>query len=104
MPHLKLKRGDTVQVMTGKFRGTKGKVTSALPSTAQVVVEGVNLIKRHRKPTNQRDPGGIIDVVKPIDASNVMLVCPSCGKPARIGYKIDDDKKSRFCKKCQATL
>jgi large subunit ribosomal protein L24 len=104
MPALKIKKGDVVEVMAGKFRGKQGKVMSAQPSHNRVTVEGVNLVKRHRKPINQQDPGGIMDVIKPIDVSNVQLVCPSCNKTVRVGYKEVDGKKVRFCKKCGATI
>jgi large subunit ribosomal protein L24 len=102
---MKIIKGDTVEVTAGKFRGKQGKVMEALPKGHQVVVEGVNLVKRHRKPVNQRDPGGIVDVIKPVDVSNVMLVCPACGKLTRVGYKVEkDNKKVRVCKKCDATV
>lgn len=104
MSGLKIKKGDTVQVTAGKFRGKQGKIMQALPQDRQVVVEGVNLVKRHRKPVNQRDPGGIVDVIKPVDVSNVMLVCPSCGKLTRVGFKIEGKNKVRVCKKCNATV
>lgn len=102
---MKIIKGDTVEVTAGKFRGKQGKVMQALPQDHQVVVEGINLVKRHRKPVNQRDPGGIVDVIKPVDVSNVMLVCPACGKLTRVGYSTDkNNKKVRVCKKCDATV
>ena len=104
MSGMKVKKGDLVQVTAGKFKGKQGKVMEAKPQDRKVVVEGVNLVKRHRKPQNQSDPGGIVDIIKPVDVSNVMLVCPSCGKLTRVGYKVDGDKKVRVCKKCNATV
>jgi large subunit ribosomal protein L24 len=104
MPFLKIKKGDLVSVITGKFRGKQGKVERTYPADGMVLVDGVNLVKRHRKPQNQRDPGGIIDMHKPIEASNVMLVCPSTGKLTRIGIRIEDGKKVRFAKKSGVTL
>lgn len=104
MSGLRVKKGDTVAVIAGKFKGKQGKIMEALPKDHRVTVEGVNLVKRHRKPINQRDPGGIMDIIKPVDVSNVMLVCPSCGKLTRIGYKIQGKDKVRVCKKCKATV
>jgi large subunit ribosomal protein L24 len=104
MTGLRIKKGDLVQVIAGKFKGRQGKIVQALPSDRQVMVEGVNLVKRHRKPLTQRDPGGIVDVIKPVDVSNVQLVCPACGKLTRVGYEMKDNKKVRVCKKCHATV
>lgn len=104
MNSMRVKKGDTVQVTAGKFKGKQGKIVEAQPVDHKVTVEGVNLVKRHRKPVNQRDPGGIVDVIKPVDVSNVMLVCPSCGKLTKIAYKVDGKKKQRVCKKCNATV
>ena len=101
---MRVKKGDTVEVTAGKFKGKQGKIMEALPDRHQVVVEGVNLVKRHRKPANANDPGGIMDKIKPVDVSNVMLVCPSCGKLTRVAYETKNDKKVRVCKKCHATV
>lgn len=102
MAGLKIKKDDTVRVTSGKHRGQEGKVLRTLPSDHQVVVEGINLVKRHRKPVNQRDSGGIYDVIKPLPTANVMLVCPSCGQASRVGIEKEDGKKLRVCKKCNA--
>ena len=104
MSGMKIKKGDTVEVTTGKFRGKQGKIMEALPKDGKVVVEGVNLVKRHRKPVSQGAPGGIVDIIKPVDVSNVMLVCPACGKLTRVGYSTVENKKVRVCKKCNATV
>jgi large subunit ribosomal protein L24 len=101
---MRVKKGDTVQVTAGKFKGKQGKIMEAMPDRQKVVVEGVNLVKRHRKPLNSSDPGGIVDVIKPVDVSNVQLVCPSCGKLTRVAYEMKDNKKVRVCKKCHATV
>ena len=96
---------DQVVVISGKDKGKKGKVLSAHPSTGRVVVEGVAIVSRHQKPRRQGEPGGIIHREAAIDASNVMLVCPKCNKPARMGKTFTDANiKVRVCKKCQATL
>lgn len=104
MDGMRIKKGDTVEVTAGKFSGKQGKVLESFPKIQKVTVEGVNLVKRHRKPLTERDPGGIMDKIMPLDVSNVMLVCPSCAKLTRIGYQGEGDKKVRICKKCKATV
>ena len=104
MAKMKLKRGDTVRVMSGKDAGREARIARTYPSKGKIVVEGVNTAKRHQKPTGQTMQGGIIDKDMPIDASNVMIVCPDCG-PTRIGYRYDDDGiKVRVCRKCGKDL
>ena len=104
---------DQVVVITGKDKGKKGKITAAYPKTGKVVVEGVNMVTKHQKARNAMQPGGIIHKEAPIDASNVMLVCPKCGKAARVSHKVtmveteNGGKKRkiiRVCKKCQAEI
>ena len=103
-----VKTNDQVVVISGKDKGAKGKVTAAFPKTNRVVVEGVNVATKHQKPRNAMTPGGIIKKELPIDASNVMIVCPKCGKAARIAHKVNvvDGKRKmiRVCKKCQAEI
>lgn len=105
-----IKKGDTVVVLTGISKGSKGKVIKTLPDSNKVVVEGVNLVTKHKKPRGQYDTGGIIRMEAPIDASNVMLICPECGKPTKTGNKqiMVDGKavKVRVCKKdkCGANI
>lgn len=96
MATLKIKKGDTVQVIAGKDKGAKGKVVSVDPKNGKVVVEGVNVIKKHTKPSMANQNGGIVTMEAPIDASNVMYVHKD--KPTRIGFKIEKDKKVRFAK------
>ena len=97
--HVKTK--DEVIVITGKDKGTKGKVLSANPKSGKVVVEGVAIVTKHQKSRAQGQPGGIIKKEAAIDVSNVMLVCQKCGKPSRSGVKVlADGKKIRTCKKC----
>jgi len=101
MAGLKIKKGDQVQVLTGKDRGAKGKVTRVLPAAGKVIVDGVNVAKKHQRATKATMQGGIIDKDMPIPVANVALICTSCGKPTRVGYKIDGDgTKVRACKKC----
>ena len=102
---MKIKKGDTVRVLSGKDRGKIGKVLSVLKGRGRVVVEKVNKVKKHKKQSgDQKDPGGIVEVEAPIDVSKVMVVCPSCSKPTRVGYKVTKDKKVRICKKCKGLL
>lgn len=99
-----IKTGDNVLVITGKDKGKQGKVLEVNRETNRVTIDGVNVVKRHQKPRSQQDKGGVISKVAPIDASNVMVVCPSCGKPSRVGHKEIDGKKVRICKKCGTSL
>ena len=102
MKKMHVKRGDTVKVIAGKDKGKEGKVITAIPEAGKVVVEGVAFAKKHQKARVQGQESGIIDREAAIDASNVLRVCPSCGKAARTGVKIvDDGSKMRYCKKCQ---
>ena len=101
---MKIKKGDRVVVLTGKDRGKEGEVMFALPAQEKVIVDGVNIAKKHQKPTKSTMQGGIIDKDMPIDASNVMIVCDECG-PTRIGHRFDDDgEKHRLCVKCGGDL
>lgn len=93
-----------MQIISGKDRGKRGKVLSALISRNKVVVEGLNIAKRHRRPRKEGEKGQRVEIPAPINISNVMLVCTSCGKPARIGYKIENEKKFRICKKCKGEV
>ncbi len=98
---MKIKKDDTVLVIAGKNKGTKGKVRTAYPEKDMVMVEGVNMIKKHSKPKPQVKQGGIIEREAPIAVSDVMLVCTKCNKPVRIGYKIlQDGRKARVCRAC----
>ena len=103
MPKMNVKKGDKVQVLSGKDKGKQGEVLRALPSEGKVVVEGVAIVKKAQRPTPMNQQGGIIEQEAAIDVSNVMLVCPSCGKPTRVGHAKDaEGKKVRVCKKCGA--
>ena len=103
MPKMSVKKGDKVQVISGKDKGKQGTVLRALPAEGKVVVEGVAMVKKAQRPTQQNQQGGIIQKEAAIDVSNVMVICPSCGKPTRIGHERDDNNKPvRVCKKCGA--
>lgn len=96
-----VRKGDTVQVVAGKNTGKKGKVLAVNPADSRVVVEGVNVVKRHTKPTQKLPQGGIMEREAPIHSSNVMLFCNKCNAPVRVGKKfLDNGEKVRVCKKC----
>ncbi len=99
-----IKTGDSVVVITGKDKGKSGKVLAVYAESGRVLVENVNVVSKHQKPKSQQDKGGIITKPAPIDASNVMVVCPVCGKPSRVGHMVIDGKKVRICKKCKGAL
>ena len=102
---MKIKKGDRVRVLTGKDRGKEGEVMRAMPSSGRVIVEGVNVAKRHTRPTRATMQGGIIDKDMPMPVAAVAIVCGSCGGPTRIGYRFDDTgKKVRICRKCRGDL
>lgn len=100
-----VKKGDLVKVLAGRDKGKEGTIIQSLPKEDRVVVEKVNLVKRHQKPNADYPEGGIITKEAPIHVSNVMLICKSCKKPTRTGHKFEDNgKKVRVCKHCGATL
>ena len=97
---LHVKKGDTVVVLSGKDKGKQGKIITAMPKAGKVVVEGINKVKRHSKPSLKVPNGGIITKEMPLHACKVQLVCPACNKPTRVGHKEVNGKNSRVCKKC----
>jgi large subunit ribosomal protein L24 len=100
MAGLKIKKGDRVRVLTGKDRGKEGEVMRALPEVGKVIVDGVNVAKKHQRATKATMQGGIIDKDMPIPVANVALLCTKCG-PTRVGYRFaGDGEKIRICKKC----
>ena len=100
MNSMNVKKGDTVVVISGKDKGKQGKVLVSSPAENRVVVQNAGMITRHVKPRKQGEPGGRIEKEGAIHVSNVMLVCPKCGKATRVGHGMDGDKKVRVCKKC----
>jgi|SRR3989339_1827901 len=100
---MKLKKGDTVIVLSGKDKGKKGKILTILADVAKVTVERVNVAKKHQRPT-QKFQGGIIEKPLPIAASRVMLVCPRCNEPTRVAKKMVQEKNLRVCKKCDEII
>ena len=101
---MKIKKGDTVQVLSGNDKGKTGEVLEINAKASKVVVKGANIRKKHVKPRKQGDEAGIISVEVAIPSSKVNVVCPKCGKATRIGYSIKDGKKVRVCKKCGAEI
>jgi large subunit ribosomal protein L24 len=107
---MNIKKGDTVLIIKGKDKGKQGTVSRALPQVSKVIVEGLNIAKKHIKPQGQTRQGGIIEKAMPIHVSNTMLVCTECGKPTRVGHDrrpLGTDQKLRsvrVCKKCQKVI
>lgn len=101
---MKVKKNDTVLVLTGKDAGKTAKVLVAMPKENRIVVDGINVQKKHKKARSAQEVSSIQNQSGAIDASNVLVVCPACGKATRVAYKVEGDKKARVCKKCGAVL
>ena len=102
---MKIRKDDTVLVITGKDKGKKGKVRFASPAKQKVLVEGVNCIKKHSKARGAAKQAGIIDLEAPINVSDVMLLCGKCDKPSRIGFqRLEDGRRVRVCRSCHEVL
>ncbi len=101
-----IRRNDSVQVITGKDRGKKGRVLRVIADKNRLIVEGINFVKRHTRPNPGRGvKGGILEKEAPLHASNVQLVCPECSAPTRIGHKVlEDGRKVRICRKCEGVV
>ncbi len=97
---LKVKKGDTVKVLSGNDKGKTGEVLEVMPKTQKVVVKGINMKTKHVKPRRQGEEGGIITREFPIHMCKLSVVCPKCGKAVRIGFEMDKDNKVRVCKSC----
>jgi len=106
MRKMHIKKNDQVMVIAGKDRGAKGRVMRVLPQTGRAIVERVNMVKRHTRPNPQQGiQGGILEREGPVHMSNLMLICPECGKPSRTGRKrLEDGTGVRVCKACEATV
>jgi len=101
----KIKKGDLVQVLRGRDKGRQGKVLAVLPKKGKVLVEGVNKVKKHVKAQGPKQPGGIVEIEKPIWAAAVAVVCPHCKKPTRVGFQIGKNgDKHRICRRCQGLI
>ncbi|MFY9493139.1 MAG: 50S ribosomal protein L24 [Minisyncoccia bacterium] len=101
---MKIKKGDEIKIITGKDKGKTGRVTRVFPQDNSVLVEGLNLFKKHMRPRQQGKKGEVILVPKPVDVSAVRLVCPKCRKTGRVGYDLSSGRKARICKKCLQTV
>ena len=97
---MKIKKDDQILIIAGKDKGKKAKVLRALPGETKIMAEGVNIVKKHRRPKSEREKGQIVEIPKAIDVSNVKLICPKCSKAVRVGYKLVGKNKFRICKKC----
>lgn len=101
MSTVHVRKGDVVQVIGGKFRGKRGKILRVDRDRSRVIVEGVNLVKRHMKPSQKMPQGGIVEKEAPMASAKVMIVCGSCGEPNRVGHRVlPDGTKARYCKNC----
>jgi large subunit ribosomal protein L24 len=102
---MKIRKNDMVLVIAGKDKGKKGKVRKAMPKEQKVIVEGVNMIKRHSRARGVARQAGIIELEAPIHVSNVMLICSKCSKPTRVGFRfLDDGRKVRVCRSCDEVI
>jgi len=101
---MKIRKNDNVQIMVGKDRGKQGKVLKVDSENSRVLIQGLNMFKKHQRPKKQGDKGEIVSISRFLDLSNAMIVCASCSKPTRVGYKLEGDKKVRYCKKCGVIL
>jgi large subunit ribosomal protein L24 len=101
---LKIRKNDNVKIISGKDRGKSGKVLKVFVEDERILVEGVNMRKKHERAKRQDKKGEVTTRPAPVSIANAMVVCPKCGKPSRIGYKIDGKQKARVCKKCSAEI
>ena len=101
---MRIRKGDTVKVLSGNDKGKTGEVLEVIPKTQKIVVKGVNIRKKHVKPRKQGEEGGIIPREGAMPVSKVNVVCPKCGKVTKVGYTMEKDQKVRVCKKCGAKI
>ena len=101
---MRIKKGDTIKKIAGKDKGKQGKVIRTVPSEGKIVVEKINMVKKHQKARREGERGQRVEVAAPFDSSNAMIVCPACGKTTRVAYTFVKDKKVRICKKCNKEL
>jgi large subunit ribosomal protein L24 len=101
---LRIRKGDTVRVLRGKDRGSKGKVLRAFPQSGRLLVEGIQLVTKHTRPRRQGEKSQRVQVPSSVPVANVQLVCPQCAKGTRVAIRRDGDERLRVCKKCQAPL
>lgn len=101
---MKIKKGDQVLIMKGKDRGKKAKVLRGFPEKNQILVDGINIKKVHRRSKKEGEKGQVVEIPAPLDVAKVKIVCPKCGKPSRVGYRLQEKGKIRICKKCGEEL
>lgn len=101
---MKIKKGDTVKLLAGKDRGKTGRVIKVDYKTQKLIVEGLNLYKKHLRPKRQGEKGEVVQINRPIDVSNLILVCSNCKQPTRVGFRFEENNKFRYCKKCQSRI
>jgi len=101
---MKVKKGDNILITAGKDKGRTGKILKVLVKEEAVLVEGINLKKKHSKPRKEGEKGQVIQVPAPLNISNIKIICPKCGKAARVGYAIENKEKYRICKKCKQKI
>lgn len=101
---MNIKKGDTIKILVGKDRGKTGKVVSVDAKAGKVSLEGLNLYKKHVKPKTQGQKGEVVSIARPMDISNVAIVCSNCNKQTRVGFRMDGDKKVRYCAKCKGAI
>lgn len=101
---MKVKKGDTVLIISGKDKGRTGKILRAFPKDLKILVEGINIKKKHVRPKREGEKGQVVQVPSPMNMSNVKIICPKCGKASRVGYKLEKGKKFRVCKKCKQEI
>ncbi len=101
---MKLKKGDKVKIIAGKDKGRDGVIDKVYSKVNKVIINGVNVYKKHIKKNEQMPQGGVVDLPRPMDTAKIMLICPKCGKQTRVGYKEESGKKIRFCKSCESKI
>ncbi len=101
---MKIRKGDKIKVMAGKDKGRDGVIDRVYPKSNRVLIQKINIYKKHIKKSEKMPQGGVVEVPRPLNVSKIMLVCPKCGKVTRVGYKVEKDKKYRVCKKCESKI
>lgn len=101
---MKIRKGDKVKIISGKDKGRDGKVERTYSKSHKILIPGINLYRKHIKKSEQTPQGGVVEIPRPMDVAKVMLICPRCSKPTRIGFKTEGKNKLRVCKKCQSRV
>lgn len=101
---MRIKKGDTVKILKGKDRGKTGKVLHAYPEERKIMIEGLNLYKKHVRPRREGEKGQVVEVPRAVPEANVGILCPRCNRAVRVGYRLEQDKKVRACRRCKGVL